>query len=276
MTIMKWIFNITVLGLIIINCSIVEAKRKKQSRSKGISNYSVCTKGPTPPQAEADKSDVAQKCSSASGNGNVRSMTCIQWVASQAEKSFEKNKSCAGKVTVPLMMCIFRKEVTWYSYNPCGVNGCGLAQMTSAGVSTVKRGFTGFGLGDNYDYFWDLVGRPSEKENKCHLTRKSAMDRDTAVAMAATHLCAEAMAKRNGTPYVLARDYNGSSTKNEYARFVTNCIKSGSWKNDPVRKQRRASIKGQCRNYKTCGGRKLSKRHSRRSKGKTNSSGGVQ
>lgn len=256
----KRVLFMFVISLLVSFASIGNAKSYGRGK-KRFSNGGTCSHKVSPPQASPDTSGVAKKCSTAEGHGEVRTLTCIQWVATQATKSLEKDPACTDKVTVPLMMCIFKKEVSWYSYNPCGVNGCGLSQMTSAGVSTVKRGLSNFGLTEEYDYFWDLVGRPGEKENKCKLSRKSALDRDTSVIMAATHLCAEAKAKRKDTSYILARDYNGSRTKNEYARFVTSCMKSGSWKNDPVRKQLRSGTKSQCRGYKSCGGRRLTRKH---------------
>ncbi|MEY4616265.1 MAG: hypothetical protein RJB66_1225 [Pseudomonadota bacterium] len=238
--------------------------RKHQKTHKKL-NY--CRAQVAPPQVDSDGSEVARQCSAINGKKQERSFSCIQWVAQQAEKAYEREPRCKNKVTAPLLMCIFKREVGRYSNNPCGKNGCGMSQFTSAGVSYVRQSFS-TGLGDNYDYFWDLVGRPNEKDNKCVLNRRHALDRDTAVAMAATHLCAEAKHSGLKSSEALAQRYNGHPRyKYAYGRFVSNCVRTGLWKTNSPAQQVRVGVKSQCRRYKTCGGKKVGSRysHSRRS-----------
>jgi hypothetical protein len=223
---------------------------QKEAAAKGDKSFSVTD--------DIDKK-LVNECGASSGHGNNRSVSCIKWAASLAAEAFQEDKDCAGKVTVPIMMCIFKKEVTQYARNPCVINGCGLAQMTEDGVSTVKDGFRLYRLTEEYDYFWDLVGRPDKKVNKCGLNRRSALDRDTSIAMAATHICTEVKrAKRKGRAsnyYTLARDYNGSDTRESYGRWVEACtLHPEIWDNDSAYMGQRLNLKSECRKYNTCRG----------------------
>lgn len=259
--------------LIVLNSESSWARRHRSTR-----HYVPFCKGKvSDTQTSADGSEVAKQCSAEASAKQVRTFSCIQWVAQQAEKAFEREPSCKNKVTAPFLMCIFKREVGRYSNNPCGKNGCGMSQFTSAGVSYVKQSFSE-GLADNYDYFWDLVGRPEQKQNKCVLNRRHALDRDTAVVMAATHLCGEAKNGGIKSNAALAQRYNGHPRyKYAYGRFVASCVSSGLWKTNSPAQQSRVAVKSQCRRYRTCGGKKLASRayaNHRSSKSHGNGRGG--
>ena len=249
----------------------VKAKQSTQAR------VAFCKASVSSSQTAADTSEVAQQCSGKDQHKNVRTFSCIHWVAQQAEKAFARDGSCQGRVTAPLLMCIFKREVGRYSNNPCVSNGCGLSQFTTAGVSYVKQAFSR-GLADDYDYFWDLVGRPNEKSNKCALTRRHALDRDTAVVMAATHLCGQVKSEGQRSTFLMAQRYNGHPRyKNAYGRFVDGCVKRGLWKTNGPAQEVKVGLKSECRGFKSCGGRKLSsaKKKSQSSSKKGHGSRGV-
>lgn len=254
------IFFLLVISLVNFQGELSWAKKRVRQRVSSTTRPHVpfCRGGVTSTQTPADQSPVAKQCSAESKAKHVRTFTCIQWVAQQAEKAFEREPACKNRVTTPMLMCIFKREVGHYANNPCGKNGCGLSQFTTAGVSYVKQAFSG-GLSDNYDYFWDLVGRPREKTNKCLLNRKHALDRDTAVVMAATHLCSEAKTEGLRSTFAMAQRYNGHPRyKNAYGRFVASCVNNGVWKSNSPAQQTKVAVKSQCKRYRTCGGRKLS------------------
>lgn len=238
--------------------------KKIKQKSRVRRHVAFCNGKVYQPQTFADRSPVAVQCSGAGGKKQTRTFTCVQWVALQAEKAFSLEPACKDKVTVPLLMCIFKREVGSLSNNPCVKNGCGMSQFTGEGVSYVKSSFGQ--LGAEYDFFWDLVGRPEGKKNKCSLRRTNALDRDTAVIMAATHLCNEVKVDGLKSPFSLARRYNGNDNymrkkrvqvRDDYGRDVANCVKTGRWKNDTVSQSRRVGVKSECRSYRSCGGAKL-------------------
>ena len=215
-------------------------------------------------KSEFDEDDQrALSCSGEYDNDDKRTRTCVEWSAEQAVKAFSNKKQCQKRVTKPLLMCIFWQEqgrkADFYKHNPCVNNGCGLSQFTTAGIDTVKRAVRNHNLGREYNYFWDLVGRTDSKSNVSRLTRRSALDRDTAVVLSATHLCAQSIHSPYYSQRQLAKEYNVGNGKisrarsrsgDNYGNNVSQCIKQGKWKANPKDRQSRSQILAEARKYR--------------------------
>lgn len=211
----------------------LEQVKEKAQHPIGRCDKSGDTSRTTSYQTEEQKA-LAHKCFS---NRDDRSFECVRFITEQAVAAFSTEASCAGRITTEKLLCIFKQEVTRYDNNPYGRNGYGLAQMTTEGVKTVKRGFSVFKLGYEYDSFWDMIERSEEKNNKCSLTRNNALDRDTSIVMAATHLCAQAKHSPRSSGQFLSCEYNrgyseckrvGANT--HYARSVERCETTEGWR----------------------------------------------
>jgi len=169
---------------------------------------------------------LAKKCTE---NRNDRSTECIKFITKAAVMAFSNEDACRKKLTTNKLMCIYKREVTLLSSNPCKIKGaCGTSQITDEGNKVVQRGFNKFDLSYEYDWFWDFIGRPQEKQNKCSLKHTDAKDRDTAIVMAATHLCAQIKSSPNRSSAYYNCEYNAGYTGcvnglNGYARNVESC-----------------------------------------------------
>lgn len=191
--------------------------------------------------------DLMYKC--ASSPLNARSKSCIEWLSQKAVESFAKEPLCRQYLTVPLMMCIFKKEIG--SFNDfhihgdqsqifCTQSGCGLSQMTQAGVESVKNSLRDLPLLANYEDYWASVGYPHEAKNTQLLNRRSAMSPHYSAIMTAFHLCADARSLQSNNISIndkhLAMLYNANpEIKYKYASDVVSCVQNNSWKfNDAV------------------------------------------
>ncbi len=183
-------------------------------------------------------------------NKHQYSMFCVGWVAHKAAAAIDPVPDCGGKVSQPLLMCIFNRENIHSTddYRPqTGKNGAGLAQMTTAGIETVKRGIREFGLARAWEEFIYSMHREGDpmvtgvfSQNSSQGRWVAGKDRDASIMMAALHLCAEAKANPNWNEKELARHYNGNVKTNkqgirvmdDYAAEVDTCV------NDSVRGNR--------------------------------------
>lgn len=215
--------------------------------------------------------NLKEKCEREKSTATGFSISCIYRAAYLAEQAMSTEPLCRGKVTANLMMCVFKKEVTWkknratpedtVAKNSCGRWGCGISQMTSAGVETVLRGLTKYKLNNAYATFWSLIGRSKEKDNMCTFDKKKARDRDTSVIMAGTHICALAKATGKSTQRSLARNYNGNTAwasngrtvRENYASWVDDCSNKKKGIQDINTARIELALKAECREAKTCG-----------------------
>lgn len=182
--------------------------------------------------------ELAQRCLD---NPEDRSFQCVHFISKVAVTAFSTEPACEKLVSTRQLMCIFSREAGKKYDNKdsfkCSVNGCGLAQFTSSGTKAVVRSFSNtYDLGYGYDSFWEMIGLPQKKENKCNLTRRDANDRNTSIIMAATLLCAQAKHNPKASSQNMSCQYNegynecsrkGNNTS--YTREVSSCEKDSQW-----------------------------------------------
>lgn len=192
-------------------------------------------------------------------NRNDRSFDCIHWITHQAVRAMNTTSDCAGRVTVDKLMCIYMREQSSFDQYACNKSGsaCGLSQITNAGVDVVKRGFNQFGLAPQWDLFWQMINRPEGRYNKCYISKKTALDRDYSIIMAATHYCAQFKHDSKKSDLFSYCEYNqgqqyckNNKGINHYARLVDNCDKGKVWRRE--RKKTEVVFDSNCRKYKNC------------------------
>jgi hypothetical protein len=189
---------------------------------------------------DESESKLLDECLS---NPNDRSLNCVLLISKQAVAAYSTEPACKDRVTEKKLMCIFEREVKIANgvfNNPCVRNGCGMAQMTGedggGGVEVVRRATAIYKLDYGFDSFWDMINIPEMKKNKCTLTRRDALDRNTSIIMAATHLCAQAKHSPKASGQFLSCEYqrglsvckaNGGNT--DYSRGIESCENKTQW-----------------------------------------------
>jgi hypothetical protein len=192
--------------------------------------------------------DFLERCSADAYT--ARSKSCIQWLSIKAVQSFSQEPLCRDVLSVPLMMCIFNKEIgsfdEYYHHGDqlqkyCTQAGCGLSQMTDAGVWAVRKALKDASIVAAYEQYWTAVGLHDEAKNVNELTRRHAMNSYYGTIMAAIHLCDDAHTLQSNnlltSPYNLGLLYNGHPIyKFNYAKAISECVQTNSWKeNTPTK-----------------------------------------
>jgi len=167
-------------------------------------------------------------------NRQDQSFECVHFLATAAEKAFSTKPECKGKLTAEKLLCVINSEVSKpETYRSCNRHSaCGITQITKSGAKTVKRGLTMFDLPLQFDTYLDLIGKSDFKQNKCKIENQTARDRDLAVVMGATHLCAQYVVRPTLSSTALFTEYNlgdegakKSKWSNRYGRRVAECEK---------------------------------------------------
>lgn len=180
----------------------------------------------------------------------ARSKSCIQWLSMKAVQSFSLEPLCRQYLSVPLMMCIFKKEIgsfdNYYKNGDnlqmyCSQSGCGLSQMTQLGVWSIKNALkNSSAIHASYQDYWEAVGQPNESHSYENMQRQSALNPYYAAIMTAIHLCADAHSLQNNGSAITTRSlallYNAHPNyKYNYATEVTQCTQNNSWvKEEPL------------------------------------------